>query len=401
MRRLLLALLFVVPAGSATAGSTYSAGGLGEPSLEEPARLRALGGAGAAEHGPRNFSLVNPASVAEVDRLILEGTVLPGMRHVESLSGETEDAHDTVIPSLRALVRLPMRIVLGAAYIAGTNGRFGIDRPESSGTPSTLRIDGTGGIDLIRATIGRQVNRHFNVGVDYEVIVGSYQEQWSRDFADTALATTRDTLETTWEKHGRWRLGAQLHSSRFGIGAAYEFERRLPLETTQTTSGSSTHTEHLNLVIPSGFAVGASAQLTNRMRLAGQYRRANWSRESLQSDLVAFRPLERYGAGVEWLPPAINVNAPFYRRLPLRLGASLLRWPDLLPVAGAVDISGGTAGIEEKTVYFGTGIRSVDKGGSIDMTLEAGTRGDKSELGISEKFLRFAITLQVSDDTWR
>jgi hypothetical protein len=66
-----------------------------------------------------------------------------------------------------------------------------------------------------------------------------------------------------------------------------------------------------------------------------------------------------------------------------------------------VDISGGTAGVEEKSVYFGTGIRSVDKGGSIDMTIEAGTRGDKSELGISEKFIRFGITLQVSDDTWR
>jgi hypothetical protein len=401
VRRLLLALLLLLPAAQATAGSTYSAGGLGEPSLEESARLRALGGAGAAERGPRNFSLVNPASVGEVNRLIIEGTIVPAMRHVESQSGATEDAHDTVIPSLRALVRLPMNLVLGAAYLVGTNGRFGLDRPENSGTPSTLRIDGTGGIDLIRATMGRQVNKNFNVGADYEVIVGSYQEQWSRDFADTSLATTRDTLETTWEKHGRWRFGAQLHSGRFGLGGVYEFARRLPLETTQTTSGSSTHTEHMNLIIPSGFAIGATAPLTNHLRVAGQYRRANWSRESLESNLVAFRPLERYSAGLEWMPPEVNVNAPFYRRLPLRVGASLLRWPDLLPLAGQVDISGGTAGIVERTVYFGTGIRSVDKGGSIDMTLEAGTRGDASELGISEKFVRFGITLQVSDDTWR
>ena len=99
--------------------------------------------------------------------------------------------------------------MIGAAYIAGTNARFGIDRPESSGASSTLRIEGTGGIDFIRATIARPVNRYLNVGVDYEIIVGSYQEQWSRDFADTSLATTRDTLETTWEKQGRWRAGAQ------------------------------------------------------------------------------------------------------------------------------------------------------------------------------------------------
>ncbi|HEU4765301.1 MAG TPA: hypothetical protein VFT93_06570, partial [Candidatus Eisenbacteria bacterium] len=81
----LAAALIAVPA-SARASSAYSAGGLGEPSLEEPARLRALGGAGAAEHGPRAFSLVNPASVAEVDHLILEGTVMPSMRRVSALS---------------------------------------------------------------------------------------------------------------------------------------------------------------------------------------------------------------------------------------------------------------------------------------------------------------------------
>lgn len=401
MRLLLAALLLLLPAGSALAGSAYSAGGLGEPTLEESARLRALGGAGAAERGPRNFSLVNPASVAEVSHLIIEGTILPGMRRVESLSGETEDSHDTVVPSLRALVRLPMNVVLGAAYIAGTNARFGIDRPESSGASSTLQIDGTGGIDFVRATIGRPVNRFFNVGVDYEIIVGSYQEQWSRDFADTSLATTRDTLETTWEKHGRWRAGAQLHNRGWSIGGAYEWARRLPLTSTQTTSGTSTTTEHQSLTIPSGFALGASLQLTARLRAAAQYRRANWSRESLQSELVNFRPLERFGGGLEWLPPEVNVNAPFWRRVPLRFGASMLRWPDVLPIAGAVDISGGTAGVEERSVYFGTGIRSVDKGGSIDMTIEAGTRGDKSELGISEKFIRFGITLQVSDDTWR
>jgi hypothetical protein len=401
VRLLLAALLLLLPAGPAIAGSAYSAGGLGEPSLEEPARLRALGGAGAAERGPRSFSLVNPASVAEVGHLIIEGTVLPAMRRVESDSGETEDAHDTVVPALRALVRLPMNVVLGAAYIAGTNARFGIDRPESSGTPSTLQIDGTGGIDFVRATLARPVNRYLNVGVDYEIIVGSYQEQWSRDFEDPDLATTRDTLETTWEKHGRWRAGAQLHHGGWSIGAAYEWARRLPLKSTQTTSGASTTTEHVSLVIPSGFALGASGQLTARLRAVAQYRRANWSRESLQSDLVNFRPLERFSGGLEWLPPEVNVNAPFWRRVPLRFGASLLRWPDVLPVAGAVDITGGTAGVEEKTVYFGTGIRSVDKGGSIDMTVEAGTRGDKSQLGISEKFLRLAITLQVSDDTWK
>ena len=42
-----------------------------------------------------------------------------------------------------------------------------------------------------------------------------------------------------------------------------------------------------------------------------------------------------------------------------------------------------------------------DRGGSIDFSLEAGSRGDKDALGLSEKFVRFAVSLQVSDDTWK
>jgi hypothetical protein len=387
--------------GAAEAASAFSAGGLGEPSLEEPARLRAMGGAGAGEHGPRSFSLVNPASAAEVDHLVIEGTIMPGMRRVEPLSGDTESAHETAIPSLRALIRLPGRIVLGGGYLVGTNARFSIERPESAGTPSTLEVEGSGGIDLIRVTLARRVSPALNVGVDYDVIAGSYREDWSRDFVDPALATTRDTLETTWDQRGRWRAGAQLHHAGWSLGGVYEWARRLPLVTTQRTAGTLVRQEHQSLRIPAGFAVGVTGPVSERLRVAAQYRRANWNRESLQSDLVDFRALERYGAGIEWLPPTGTVNAPIWKRLPLRLGVSMLRWPDLLPPAGALDVTGESAGVKEWTLSLGTGIRSQDRGGSIDLSLEAGSRGDKDQLGIAEKFLRLAFTLQVSDETWK
>lgn len=394
----LAAALLAAPA-PARASSAYSAGGLGEPSLEEPARLRALGGAGAAEHGARAFSHVNPASVAEVDHLMLEGTVMPSMRRVSPLSGESETARETVVPSLRALVRIPRLFTLGGAYIVGTNGRFGIDRPESLGVPSTLRVDGTGGIDLIRITLARRVSPALNLGVDYEVIAGSFREDWARDFDDPALATTRDTLETTWERQGRWRFGAQAHRGTWGIGAVYELSRRLPLASTQRTAGTFVREEHRNLIVPAGFAVGAMAPVTERLRAVAQYRRADWSRESLQSDRVDFRAQERWSFGLELLPPPEATR--FWSRLPLRVGATVLTWPDLLVPAGATDITGGTAGVKEWAVSLGSGVRSQDRGGAIDFSLEAGSRGDREALGVSEKFVRFAVSLQVSDDTWK
>ena len=383
-------------AGPAPAASVFSPGGLGEPSLEEPARLRAMGGSGAAEHGERAFSLVNPASVAEVSHLVIEGTVLPSTRRVDAISG-AETARETVVPSLRALVRVPGGFTIGGGYLVGTNARFGIDRPESSGTPSTLRVDGSGGIDLIRITLARRAGPMVNLGVDYEVIAGSFREDWTRDFADTSLVTTRDTLETSWGRNGRWRFGAQVHRRGWAIGGVYELERRLPIESTQRTAGTFVKEEHRSLRIPSGFAVGAMGSVTDRLRAAAQYRRANWSRESLESDLVDFRALERWSVGLEWLPHAEATR--FWNRLPLRVGATFLTWPDLLVPAGGSDLSGGSVGVKEWAVAIGTGIRSQDRGGAVDLSLEAGSRGDREALGARERFLRLAVSLQISDET--
>jgi len=396
---LLLLLAWIAFPSSGRASSAFSAGGLGEPSLEEPARIRALGGAGAAEHGGRAFSLVNPASAAEVDHLILEGTILPAMRRVSARSYPNETARETTVPSLRALVRLPGRFTLGGAYLVGTNGRFSIERAETSGTASTLRVDGSGGIDLIRITLARRLTPALNAGLDYEVIVGSFREDWSRDFDDPALAITRDTLETTWERQGRWRFGLQAHREGWAVGGVYELKRRLPLASTQRTAGTFVREEHRSLTIPNGFAVGAMAPVTDRLRAVGQYRRADWSRESLESDLVDFRAAERWSFGLEWLPPPEATR--FWSRLPMRVGVTRLTWPDQLVRAGATDISGGTEGVKEWAVSLGTGVRSQDRGGAVDISLEAGKRGDKETLGLSETFFRVGLSLQVSDDTWK
>ena len=393
-----LLILAAGPAPGARAGSIYSVGGLGEPSLEEGARLRALGGAGAAEHGERLFSLVNPASVAEVNHLIIEGTILPSLRRVDAGSFPSETARETSIPSLRALILLPGRVVLGGAYLVGTNARFQIDRPESAGTASDLHIEGSGGIDLIRVTLARRLSPSLNLGLDYEVIAGSFREDWTRDFADTTFETTRDTLETSYARHGRWRIGGQVHRGGWSLGGVYETARRLPLTYTQRTAGGFSQREHESIRIPSGYAVGVSGALGSRMRLVGQYRRANWNRESLASELVSFRASERYSFGVERFGAAEGGLAA---RLPLRLGVSYLRWPELLPLAGATDIGGGVKGVDEWMVALGTGFRSQDRGGAVDLALEGGSRGDRDALGVSERFLRFAVTLQVSDDTWK
>ncbi len=394
---LLLVLLALVPV-PARAGSVFAVGGLGEPALEENARLRALGGAGAAEHGAHQFSLVNPASIAGAQHLSLEASGLWTRRSVLTESFGSQSAHEPSFPSFRLVVRLPAKMILGGAYLAGTNAQFEVERPESAGAASSLRIEGTGGIAFARATLARELTPEIRAGVDFEIVAGSYREEWARTFADPTLAASRDTLEFSWSRVGRWRFGAQYVRRRLAIGAAYETARRLPASERQRTAGSDVRVTGLEFRIPSGFAGGFQVSLSDRNRVVGQYRRSNWGSESLQSDLVELRAQERYSVGFE---RGAGEGGGSLQRLPLRLGATFLRWPDRLPRAGAEDVQGGTAGVDEWALSIGTGLMTVDRGGALDLSVEGGRRGDVEELGARETFFRVALSLRVSDETWK
>ncbi len=356
--------------------SILSIGGLGEPQLEEAARLRALGGAGAAEHGPRDISLVNPASLSDVDRILLQVTLVPAYRRVSSPT-VTENVNETTFPSARAIIALPGGIVLGGSYVAGTNAGFTVVRNETQGAPSTVRVDGTGGLNFLRVSLARRMAPALRIGVDWEVISGSYRETWLRTFSDSGLVAARDTVD-----------------------GVFETSQSLPLEERSSTPGASEVFAGRRLEIPTGFTVGASAPLRGRLRAVAQYRRANWSRSSLQSDLVDFRALQRFSFGIERARGSME-GSSLWHRIPLRVGGYLLQWPDLLPRAGAVDLSGGSAAVNERAITLGAGLVTKDQGGGLDLSLELGARGDKSDLGVNEKFARLGISFLVSDETWK
>ncbi len=395
---LALAVLFAGPS-PARANSILSIGGLGEPQLEEAARLRALGGAGVAEHGPRDISLVNPASLADVDRILLQMTLVPAMRHVTSTDA-TENVHETTFPSARGVIALPGGIVLGGSYVAGTNSQFTVLRQENEGSPSTVKVDGSGGINFLRVSLARRILPSLRIGADWEVIAGSFRENWQRTFTDSGLAVARDTLEVRYPRKGRFRFGAQLVRGAWALGGVYETSQGLPVEQRRSTAGAVDFLTGQRLTIPTGFAVGFTAPVTQRFRAVGQYRRANWSRASLQSDLVDFRALQRFSFGIERARGGAEESS-FWRRIPIRIGAYVLQWPDLLPRAGAVDLSGGSVAVNERAITLGAGLMTKDQGGGLDLSLELGTRGDKSDLGVSEKFARLGISFLVSDETWK
>jgi hypothetical protein len=394
------AVAILASAPAAIASTVYAPGGLGEPSLEEGARIRALGGAGVAEFGQTEFSLVNPASIAELRHLILSGTSASTYRKVTPSAGPSEGTTETTVPSLRAAIRMPLGIVVGGAYVVGTEARFHADRAESAGTASRLRVDGTGGLQFIRLTLAKALTKGVRIGVDHELVAGTYREEWERTFGDTLLSLSRDTVEVRYQRLGRWRLGGQATFGGWTFGGVYETARRLPLNVVEHAAGTSTTTGGRSLTIPDGWTLGASGSPMPKWHVAAQVRRENWKRSSLPSDLVDFRAMTRYSFGVERLGNSDD-SAPWQRKLPIRLGVSYLEWPDLLPLAGQTTIAGGTAGVNEITFSVGTGLLTQDKGGAVDFAIEAGKRGDRDKLGADEKYVRAVVSLQIGDDSWK
>jgi hypothetical protein len=400
VRLALSAALLAASPPTAGAHSVFGIGGLGEPQNPEPARLRALGGAGAAEQGPHDFSVVNPATMADVERLVIEGSILPQWRRIKTASEGTESGRETTFPSLRAVIALPGRVVLGGAYVSGTSAQFRVDREDTTAPVSHLRIDGTGGMNFVRISLARRVHPFLALGLDYDVIIGSYREEWARTFDDSALVAARDTLEYSYEKRGRLRLGAVASRGGFALGTAVELVRGLPFTSSQRTAGASVVKSRGTLTLPTGFVIGASAPLGDRYRAVAQYARAGYGRSTLESDLVDFRAQQRFSVGFE-RRAAEDPGVPFFDRIPIRVGGYHLAWPDLLPRAGAVDISGGTVGVDEWGLTLGSGIRGRDREGSVDFALEGGFRGSRDTLGAREYFLRLGISLLVSDNTWK
>jgi len=385
----------------ALADSVFGVGGLGEPSLPEDAQIRALGGAGAAEHGETDFSFVNPASIAGAKHLSLQATLLSTRRWTNTVSYGEGSSYESAFPSIRLVIRLPASIILGGAYILGTDADFAIVRAESMGVASELGIAGSGGIQFTRLTLARRINKRFNLGIDYEIIGGSYNEIWVRQFPTPNFQESRDTLEVSWDRNGRFRFGLNYVAPRgWAIGGVYEMEQSLPVTLTQATSGTRTREAADELVIPSGYTLGFSAPFGGGKRMVGQYQRALWNRSSLRSDLVDFRAEERFSLGFERNVPRFPGKSLF-SKIPIRIGWTYLRWPDLLPVAGAEDIYGGTAGVTEWAFSLGTGAATGDRGGVFDASLEWGRRGNIGTLGADESFLRLALSLQVTDQTWK
>jgi len=212
--------------------------------------------------------------------------------------------------------------------------------------------------------------------------------------------TSRDTLEVKYPKKGRFRFGGQVSRNDWVLGAVFETSQSLPVEQRRSTPGAVDFLPSQRMIYPSGLVVGASAPLGGRYRAVAQYRRANWRHSSLESDFVDFRPLQRFSVGFERKRGEPGESSLLHR-IPIRVGAYYLQWPDLLPRAGAVDVSGGTVAVNERAVTLGAGLVTKDQGGGLDLSLELGTRGDTSDLGISEKFARLGISFLVSDETWK
>jgi hypothetical protein len=384
MRRLptlpLLALVGVA-AGAAPleAQSLLSSRGFGLVVDPVDARSGGLGGAGLGLFDV-NLSLVNPASIAG-----LPAPALVSSFRFDSFSATVDGASTSGgtarFPLLHAAAPLGERWAVSLGYGALVDQTWGAQ----VATPDTLageavtyldRFESRGGIGRFRFGAAYQAGARFAAGLGLDLYTGLLQRQFSRGI-EGSFDNTLELREWSYSGLGysggvRWTP-----SEALTLAAAVNAGGTVRAESadTATTPGSADYALPLRAHLGGSAIVGQNTMVA----LAGEY--AGWS--SLAGDLGAgagpARDTWTVQGGVEW--SAITVRE---RPLPLRVGGRYRQLPF------GFDES---AGMTERALTAGAGLRLAGGAANLDVSLERGWRGGQP--GFDEGYWRTMLSLNV------
>ena len=367
------------------ASTIFSFNGIGDVVRRVDVRAIGMGGAGRAVIDGQNFSAANPALLASFRRPAARGIFFVQRRAVEDARGQKRSIADGDFGGLQVTLPLRHGTVLGFGLEPMTDLDFGlIDSVGTGAFPYALSVTGSGGIQSISLGVGQRIGKRLYVGgrVDLAVL-GTLTEAWTKDFEDSELYFSEDTVIRTH----RGAVPA--------VGAVY-------------TAGS--------------WSLGASVQLESNIRQTQRLRNVFTERRVLdlevQSEIDVTMPFimgggVAYASADKWIVSADAEWAAWSKTedgrhdtMDLACGV-LFRTGrrDLLVQRRRLEL---LAGMHYRSLYFRTasGNQIAEKGASLGFSwpfkhssgvfryaIEVGKRGDVARDGASEHFIRQSFSI--------
>ena len=368
--------------GTSWGGSIFSMGEMGVLDEGLGAKARAMGGSSIALVSSDHFGRGNPALLGNFTKVGVHLTFAGEQWHVEDDAGLKGDFASERVRTFQFGVPIGYGTALSMGIFPYSEVQFDLaDSDSINALVYDRHIQGSGGLRSISLEAGKRFGDRLLWGVSAHRIFGTIQETYLRDFRDASLEDTRDV----WGRsHEGWQFttGAVVQiTEHWNIAGAYTAKATIDRTTTLETNFGATSEERTDeMELPASLAFGIAGTGINKLLMHADFKIAFFENldapESIRNALDLSMGMEKIPAG--------DLTAPYYRRMPLRLG---FRWRQLPNKTGPDE-----KGVDEVLMGCGFGLPLAEQRGMLDVSFEVGKRGILSENGAEEVFYRQTVS---------
>jgi hypothetical protein len=381
------------------AGSLYSVYGLGQNAILGSAHYRALGGGGLALPEGLSVNPLNPAASVPFPLTRVSGTFLhegSGLRTTSATGWHNYSspvAFDFHVPiSSRWGFVVGFRPLTLRSYRLRSHGSFLSHSFQGDSEVGFQQIrEGKGGLQALSADLCHLFGKRISLGIGGRFLFGRLEDTWRVNFERTDFRASEDQYSVHL-RGAAFVAGVMANvTKRWYFGAFYQ--TNAPLHAERRGESRYTYSDTVRSFstnYPAILGVGQALELGERWVVVADYLRQDWrdwrmDREPA-SDAGSWYQIS---AGVQFTPKTSEYS-PFWKKTVARFGAYQRGWP-FSPVPGE--------SLVERALTFGLGFPLPESRGRLDIAFEYGKRGDKANLPVEERFLRFVITF-VGAEKW-
>lgn len=403
-----LVLLFCSHQAFAGSGSLYSRFGVGELQYSMTPQANGMGGAGIALANPFYINRDNPAMLAGISQVKLNGDLF-----FNTYSAKTSGASVTqsmggfngvgiAIPVWQLAISSGLYPYSRLDYEQVETGK--ITTGTGTSTDYTFTYTGVGGLNMVPLSVGYAPLQDeklgtVRLGFSYNFMFGTFERTVKNRYTSTDFAssdyTDRDHLSGQTLTFGlgyETKKGLFAKEDQLSLGLAYTTSCNLSAERRATVS-ASTGTDTVSTLnnqgvrLPAKIAFGLAYRPNSNVTVACDVVSQKWSELKYLNDDVSYRrDALRIALGAELLPTTER-RAPYWKKIAYRAGF----------YSNQTYLKFGSDEINETGVTLGFGLPFAQDASRLDLAFDYGLRGTTSNDLIKENVFRVRIGLTIGE----
>ncbi|SDC38521.1 hypothetical protein [Williamwhitmania taraxaci] len=388
--------------------SPYSIFGLGDPGPKGFTRSRAMGGINTGIRSSSSINFENPAALTEQDSLSFMLDFGFG-GYAQNLSSSEGNASNSSFNIQHFAFSFPVTKWCAASMGVLPYSNVGYKMFNREMDPVKLSTigninyinEGEGGISKMFIAAGFKVLPYLHLGATMNYYFGNITRTSSIIYPTQALYLDMISENKLSISHVNIKLGAQViknldddKSMVFGI--TYEPERKTTLlqelYTRAEKSGRydtvSYSKNHPKITLPSTLSMGVTYNQKDKLNAGMDVIYQDWSNASLPTFSGNFNHSASFRVGVEYTPSRFDLKS-YLKHISYRAGAYYTS-----PIAKINNTQ-----INDYGITFGAGLPFKNTKSSLNLSVETGQRGSKTNNLIKENYTLFSVSL-IFYDFW-